>query len=222
MPYSLRACSLLLVLVVLPFVGCTTDLQEPANLSLQKQEIVRYVKSGAYDQDLATVAGQATTWIEQRVARRGPGERLAVVFDLDETLLLNWPQIRANDFGYVPKAWDEWVTESAAPAIGPVREVYQLAVQNKVEVIFITGRPEYQRADTAENLRKIGCEGYAELICSPNGRESSAAAFKTAARERLSAEGRVIIANLGDQWSDLMGGFAERTFKLPNPFYRTE
>jgi hypothetical protein len=29
----------------------------------------------------------------------------------------------------------------------------------------------------------------------------------------------VIIANLGDQFSDLAGGYAERTFKLPNPFY---
>ena len=27
------------------------------------------------------------------------------------------------------------------------------------------------------------------------------------------------IANLGDQESDLIGGHAERTFKLPNPFY---
>ena len=28
-----------------------------------------------------------------------------------------------------------------------------------------------------------------------------------------------IIANVGDQWSDLDGGFAERVFKLPNPVY---
>jgi hypothetical protein len=25
--------------------------------------------------------------------------------------------------------------------------------------------------------------------------------------------------NIGDQMSDLDGGFAERTYKLPNPFY---
>ena len=28
------------------------------------------------------------------------------------------------------------------------------------------------------------------------------------------------IANVGDQPSDLAGGYAERTFLLPNPFYR--
>jgi acid phosphatase len=29
-----------------------------------------------------------------------------------------------------------------------------------------------------------------------------------------------IIANIGDQPSDLSGGHAERTFLLPDPFYR--
>jgi HAD superfamily, subfamily IIIB (Acid phosphatase) len=26
-----------------------------------------------------------------------------------------------------------------------------------------------------------------------------------------------IVANFGDQFSDLVGGFADRTFKMPNP-----
>jgi hypothetical protein len=30
------------------------------------------------------------------------------------------------------------------------------------------------------------------------------------------------VANLGDQVSDLSGGFAEKTFKLPDPFYLTD
>ena len=37
---------------------------------------------------------------------------------------------------------------------------------------------------------------------------------------RSSSEGYTIVANIGDQPSDLDGGFAERTFLLPNPFYR--
>ena len=39
---------------------------------------------------------------------------------------------------------------------------------------------------------------------------------------RLEAEGYTIIGNIGDQLSDLEGGHAERTFKLPNPFYLTK
>jgi hypothetical protein len=46
------------------------------------------------------------------------------------------------------------------------------------------------------------------------------AAYETCARadieKRFSA---TIIANIGDQQSGLSGGHAERTFKVPNPFY---
>jgi len=28
-----------------------------------------------------------------------------------------------------------------------------------------------------------------------------------------------IVANFGDQYSDLTGGFADKTFKVPNPMY---
>jgi hypothetical protein len=37
---------------------------------------------------------------------------------------------------------------------------------------------------------------------------------------RRSNRRATIVANMGDQPSDLEGGFAERTFLLPNPFYR--
>lgn len=48
----------------------------------------------------------------------------------------------------------------------------------------------------------------------------SAADFKAPQRKAIEDEGYTIVANLGDQHSDLDGGFAERTFLLPNPFYR--
>ena len=47
----------------------------------------------------------------------------------------------------------------------------------------------------------------------------SAVDFKAAERENLIAQGYVIVVNMGDQMSDLDGGHAERTYKLPNPFY---
>jgi acid phosphatase len=50
----------------------------------------------------------------------------------------------------------------------------------------------------------------------------SAAARKVEMRRALATDGFTIIANLGDQQSDLAGGFAERGFKLPGPFYRID
>jgi hypothetical protein len=199
--------------------GCATT-QEPKNLLPHKQEIRAYIENGTYLRQIEVVAERARRWIDERAARGG--ERLTVVFDLDETLLFNWPHIGAMDFGYVEAAWDRWVEEASAPAVEPVREVYRTARRLKVDVVFITGRREHQRASTERNLRAIDCGDFAALICKPADERGTAAAYKTAQRKRLEAEGRTIIANLGDQESDLAGGYSERVFKLPNVIYLIE
>jgi hypothetical protein len=43
--------------------------------------------------------------------------------------------------------------------------------------------------------------------------------YKTGERGKIAAQGYAIIGNIGDQHSDLAGGYAERAWKLPNPFY---
>ena len=48
---------------------------------------------------------------------------------------------------------------------------------------------------------------------------ASAVDFKAPERRKLAAEGYTILLSMGDQQSDLDGGSAERTFKLPNPVY---
>lgn len=55
----------------------------------------------------------------------------------------------------------------------------------------------------------------------PDGRHfASAGDFKGPVRAGMGREGYSIIANMGNQPSDLAGGHAERSFLLPNPFYR--
>ena len=201
--------------------GCATGSREPRNLDALKAEVRDYVTSGKYQGEIAAVAAQADAWIVERAERRTPGERLAMVFDLDETLLSNLPFMLDEDFGGTDAAWNAWMGSGKDPAIEPVRELYRRARRLGVDVIFLTGRHARIRAATEKNLRDIGCADYAELICRPDDSKGPAAAFKTAERQRLTAEGRVIIANIGDQESDRAGGYAERTFKLPDPFYFT-
>ena len=206
--------------MALAVAGCATATREPPNLQPHKQHLRAYVESGAYERALTTVAAEAGAWIEQRAARGGA--RLTVVFDLDETLFLNWRYLSRVDFGYIDAEWERWVAEASAPPVASVRDVYRRARRLGVDVVLITGRPERSRAVTEANLRAIDCADYAALICKPAGHQGTSAAFKTAAREKLTRDGRTVIANIGDQQSDLTGGFAERTFKLPNPFYLTE
>jgi len=43
--------------------------------------------------------------------------------------------------------------------------------------------------------------------------------YKTAERTKVEAEGYTIIANVGDQMSDINGENSGCRFKVPNPFY---
>jgi predicted secreted acid phosphatase len=195
--------------------------REPLNLDAAKAAVRAYVASGEYERQITAVAAEATEWISTRAKQGGP--HLAVVFDLDETLLSNYELIEKQDFAYNPPAWNAWVAEGRARAIEPVRVLYRIARGLKLEVIFLSGRREGRdRAGTEKNLKALGCGDYSALILKPADAEETTGAFKLARRRQLTAEGFAIIANIGDQTSDLEGGFAEKTFKLPCPFYLTK
>ena len=202
--------------------GRAADTREPKNIYLLKQELKNYVDSGHYAEDIAAIAADATTWIEQRAAAKKSGERLALILDVDETMLSNLPEIRRNDFGYLPASWSAWVRSGQAPGLAPVFEVFRTARRLGVAVIILTGRVEGDRAGTKVNLRRAGYDGWTQLHFKPDDAKGSTGAFKAAWRQRLIAEGWTLIANLGDQESDFAGGLAEKNFKLPCPFYITK
>jgi acid phosphatase len=206
--------------------GCHSapGLQEPLNISQAKAAVSHYQDSGAYARDLQKSADLARLWIEERCARRAAGEKLAVVFDIDETLLSNAPLIRRLDYAYLAPEWAAWVDSADAPAIEPVRALYRRCLELGLDVFLITGRRDpSDRPATVENLRRQGLDRYVELILAqPGERALTTTQRKTGARAAIEARGYVIIANIGDQESDLRGGHSERTFKLQNPFYLME
>src|SRR5215204_249139 len=212
-----------------PVPAASPTLREPPNVGDAKAAATAYHDSGAYARDLASVASEASAWIAQRAPQVS---RPALVLDIDDTALTNWEVIKADDFGRVingrctalpegPCGWAAWDFLGKAPVIAPTLEVFRQARALNVTVFLITGRPESQRAATEQNLRAVGYEGYAALYMVPEGAHyASAVAFKAPVRAAIEAEGYTIIANMGDQPSDLAGGHAEKTFLLPNPFYR--
>ncbi|MFM1851715.1 MAG: hypothetical protein RIS54_1399 [Verrucomicrobiota bacterium] len=192
---------------------------EPPNLSVAKQAVIRYADTGDYERDIAEVVGYARDWLEARVARRAEGEKLALVLDIDETALSNLKHMREMDFGYVPEHWDAWVANDIAPAFAPVLQLFQWAREHDVAGFFITGRREKDRPGTERNLRAVGYGDHAGLFLKPDTSTAPTQTFKTEQRQKLEAAGWTIIANLGDQRSDLAGGASERVYKLPNPYY---
>jgi predicted secreted acid phosphatase len=209
--------------------GFITVSWQPANVGDAGIAARAYHDSGAYQRGLQVVADQAASWIKARAAS---AQRPALVLDIDETALSNWEIIQRDDFGRPiagpatlasagPWGWAEWDQLGRDPAIEPTLEVFRVARAANVTVFFITGRPESQRAATERNLRAAGLGDYAKLFMVPNDAHfASAADFKTPVRIHIEKLGYTIIANMGDQPSDLLGGHAEKKFLLPDPFYR--
>jgi len=196
-------------------VACSTA--PPLSLPEFKASLVRYVDSRRYEEDLARVADRAARYLRRQAPRV---ERPAMVLDIDETSLSNWPYELESNFCYDSQDFNAWVERGEAKPIAGVLDLYRSARSLGVAVFFVTGRHPDQREVTARNLRAVGFESWEGLDLRPrNDGESSASVFKTAVRRRITDEGYTILVSVGDQASDLAGGYSERTFRLPNPFY---
>ena len=192
----------------------------PANLYFHKQALIRYHDSGQYDAEVRRVADRAMNYIRQRAASGQPN--LAVVLDIDDTAISTWGRLVQDDFANKREMFIGWANTHTDPPLAPILDLYRESRRLGVKVFFVTGR----RTALAEHTRAaLAAAGYVN----PDGfyfrpesdREKSLAPFKTGARRDITRQGFHIIANLGDQASDLAGGYAERAFKIPNPFYFT-
>ncbi|HRE32568.1 MAG TPA: HAD family acid phosphatase, partial [Candidatus Berkiella sp.] len=99
--------------------------------------------------------------------------------------------------------------------------LYQHAIEQGIAVFFVSERPNTPElmAITVKNLKSAGFEQWEELILKPIDNESSVQAFKTNARRHIAQQGFDIVLNIGDQETDLKGGYGEIKVKIPNPFY---
>ncbi|MFC5667181.1 HAD family acid phosphatase [Kitasatospora misakiensis] len=147
--------------------------------------------------DVTAAIAPARVYVEQRTAE-STDERPAIVFDIDNTTL-------ATHFH-----------PFTMPGIPPVVELAQYAHARGVAVIFVTARVDFIEPVTRYSLEKAGYtvdelhgRGLGDLF-------KSVQQYKTAERAEVESEGYTIIASVGNNWTDLNGGHAERTFKLPD------
>ncbi|MGZ6271293.1 MAG: HAD family acid phosphatase [Candidatus Limnocylindrales bacterium] len=172
----------------------------------------------------------------------------AIVLDVDDTTLATWSYEIFSNWAYNPTTNATFVNEQLFPAVPGMVQMVNKAAKEGYAIIFITGRPAAQEAATLGNLTvdgtgidagypmpttlKDGEDGlftkpavadypdYLKAACAgdPNG-SCTTVHYKSATRAHVESLGYDIVANFGDQFSDLQGGFADRTFKLPNPNY---
>ncbi|ANH92735.1 MULTISPECIES: HAD family acid phosphatase [unclassified Streptomyces] len=157
------------------------------------------VDHATWQRDCQAVMDQALPYLKQRIAHGAPGEKRAVVFDVDNTTL-------ETDFGFT---WPQ-------PANKPVLEVARYAQEHGVAMFFVTARPGIVKAPTRYNLEHDGYRVDGLAVRGLFDLFKNVADYKTAQRAGIEADGYTIIANIGNSATDLSGGHAEKTFKLPD------
>jgi predicted secreted acid phosphatase len=200
-----------------------------------------YHDGGGYASDLQSVDSQAASFmtrqakaLRQKKKRKCSGKgkkkgkkkaraagcappKLAIVLDIDETSLSNYAQLEAANFSNAPTALATAAIAGTSPAIGPTLSLYRSARAAGISVFAITGRPAIIETATKQNLANAGYTDLQGVFFKPSGQDTIT--FKSGERATLESQGYRIVANVGDQESDLAGGHADRSFKLPNPFY---
>ncbi|KAG8381563.1 hypothetical protein BUALT_Bualt06G0134600 [Buddleja alternifolia] len=184
--------------------------------------IKEYMTGIGYIFDLKRVSNEAGIYAKS-VDLSGDGKD-AWIFDVDETLLSNFPYYADHGYGleiFDSTKFDQWVETGMAPAIEPSLKLYEEVLSLGFKVILLTGRSERHRSITVDNLFRAGFREWDKLILrSPEDHGKTATIYKSDKRSELVAEGYRILGNSGDQWSDLLGSsMSTRSFKLSNPMY---
>jgi predicted secreted acid phosphatase len=184
--------------------------------------VVKFYDSGQWTRDTVPQLRRARQALLSGLKHLRPGKRAAIVLDIDDTSL---SQYRCRKPGSLP--FDDGVQgiqcvlSGALTPIVETRALYRLALRRGVKVFFITGRIPTMRSATLKNLREAGYSRFQQLYFRPASdlAAPSVVPFKSGKRKLITQAGYQILVNVGDQESDLDGGYARRAFKLPNPMY---
>ncbi|MEU9149014.1 HAD family acid phosphatase [Streptomyces sp. NPDC048417] len=150
--------------------------------------------------DVAAVTGPAQSYVDSRAAADTSGAKLAIVLDIDNTSLETY--------------FEGGITVPATP---PVLALAQDAHAKGVSVFFVSARSNLFNAVTRSNLTSAGypVDGlYARTVAQLPA--ESIADFKTSQRKAIEANGYDIVADIGNNTTDLSGGYADTTYKLPD------
>jgi len=179
----------------------------------------------------------ATERIEEIAAERDP-RGLAIVLDIDETVLDNSPyqaRLVRDNTSYDSDSWGAWVEERAAEPIPGAPEFIARARDLGFAVVYITNRKADRREHTLANMRAVADPKVADSAILYRG-ERGWTSDKQARRDAVSTRAEIVML-IGDDLGDFvspveLGDRARKTmaeladakwgtswFMLPNPTY---
>jgi HAD superfamily, subfamily IIIB (Acid phosphatase) len=208
----------------------------------------QFSATSAYVNEMAGIEAAAESYLadpyhgadKTKVAPHGVK---AILFDIDDTTLNTYSYEIYSAFVFNPASNAAFVnaclnttTGCVFPATPGMVGLEQYAEAHGYAIFFLTGRPgsasNSQLTGTLANLSNAGYDVdpanvYLKDAAAPwlsscaNGTTitCNTTQYKSLTRQHIESLGYDIVANFGDQFSDLNGGFSDATFKIPNPMY---
>jgi predicted secreted acid phosphatase len=191
-----------------------------------------------YITEMKGIEAHALTWLkDHKRAAKQHHRAPAIVFDADDTTLMTYDmEVAAMHFNFDPVLQDEWVQDQRFPATPGMVDFVRKAESMGYRIFGLTGRNDNQKAATVGNLDKVGYTAFdngnfytkwtgtgtsqqpSYITCATTS--CTTVEYKAGTRKHIEKDlGYDIVLNVGDQWSDLQGGYADKTLKLPNPTY---
>ena len=190
--------------------------------------------SSPYISELGALTAHETPALVRTCAQAAKkGKKPAIVLDADDTTLWTYDmEDGAMKFNFDPALQDVWVQGEKFPATPSMVGLEKAIDAAGCTPVGLTDRSASQKDATLANLAKVGYVGFtpanyytkwattppAYLHCGSDG-VCSTIEYKSQTRRHVARQGYTIVANFGDQFSDLIGGYAEHPVKLPNPTY---
>lgn len=146
--------------------------------------------------------------LDEAIARNTTGRPLAIVTDIDETILDNSPYavkqaLLGNDFSQ--STWEEWTSMGNADTMPGALAFLKYAASKNVTTFYITNRYDRESAGTLQNLKRFGFpfadDAHLLARTAGSGKEE---------RRKKAAEAHEIVLLLGDNLSDFSSVFDKK------------
>ena len=244
--YSLKSQVTTLVVIALTFAACdhpadrqNTPPAPPVNHQNYLTAATLFVQHSAEYKALCYQAYNGAANTLRYLVSEGGSANMAVVLDLDETVLDNSPytgwQIKANT-GYSDSTWAIWTNKAQAMEVPGAGDFLRTADELGMTLFYVSNRDTSALAATIANMAELQLPQLepAHFLL------KTSTSDKTERREAIEAQGYQIVMFIGDNLGDFSGAFdkqstarrAELTdslntrfgteyIVLPNPVYGT-
>jgi 5'-nucleotidase (lipoprotein e(P4) family) len=154
----------------------------------------------------------ARSRLDAVLAQPRPEKPLAIITDIDETVLDNSPYqvwLIQNRENYSLDTWKKWTALASAEPLPGAREFLNYASSRGVKVFYVTNRDQDEADATLKNLQRLGFPdaNHAHLLCKRNGVKG-----KEDRRQAIARTNTVCLL-LGDNLSDFAAAFDATVFE---------